>query len=74
MNLTYWIRQMHRWVSLLFTAAFLANGILVLRGKYDPVVGIAAVVPLVLLLLMGLYLFALPYVARAKPGSIRSRP
>jgi hydrogenase-4 membrane subunit HyfE len=58
-----WVRQIHRWLSIIFTAVvaaiFIAKGI----GK-EPVnwVYLTPLLPLALLLLTGLYLFALPYV------------
>jgi hypothetical protein len=41
--------------------AVLANGVTVLQGKYSLKLGLVAVFFLALLLLTGLYLFALPY-------------
>ena len=59
-----WVRQTHRWLSIAFTAAVIVNGVAVVRGKYTGWVGLLALLPLALLLFTGLYLFALPYVAR----------
>ena len=59
-----WIRQIHRWLSIVFTLAVIANGVAVRQGKYTAWVGLMALVPLALLLFTGLYLFALPYAAR----------
>lgn len=60
------IRQTHRWVSIAFTVAVIIN-IVALGGEQPPVwVGLLALFPLVLLLLTGLYLFVLPYVARRR--------
>ena len=69
-----WIRQVHRWVSILFTIGVIANIINIFgMGQEQPAVwvGMMALVPLVLLLLTGLYMFALPYLAR---GGRRMRP
>ncbi|KYF57970.1 hypothetical protein BE08_15785 [Sorangium cellulosum] len=68
-NLDRWIRQTHRWISIAFTAAVIAN--LASFGQEEPAVwvGLLALVPLVLLLITGLYLFALPYAARWRSGS-----
>ncbi|HEY8427362.1 MAG TPA: hypothetical protein VIL20_03275 [Sandaracinaceae bacterium] len=58
------IRQIHRWLSVVFTAAVLAN--LAVMGR-EPIalwVGMATLLPLVLLLVTGLYLFVLPYAAK----------
>ena len=69
MNLAQWIRQMHRWFSMIFLAAVVFNTIEVARGKYTNTLGLIAVVPLAFLLSSGVYLFALPYTTKWKsPG------
>lgn len=64
MNWHQWVRQIHRWLSIVFTAAVLVNLIAVVQGKYSSRVGLLAVFPLALLLFSGLYLFVLPYAVR----------
>ncbi len=64
MNWTYWIRQIHRWVSIAFTLAVIINGVAVSLKKYTNAVGLLALLPLVVLLFTGLYLFMLPYTAK----------
>ena len=59
-----WFRQTHRWLSIAFTIAVIVNGIAVTQGKYTNSVGLMAPLPLALLLITGLYLFALPYAAK----------
>lgn len=61
MNWNKWIRQTHRWVSIVFTLAIIVNLVAVLRGKYTGALGLMAVAPLALLFITGLYLFVLPY-------------
>jgi hypothetical protein len=58
------MRQIHRWLSIAFTLAVIVN--LVAMGQKEPAlwVGLLALLPLVLLLLTGLYLFVLPHAAR----------
>jgi hypothetical protein len=71
LNWNHWIRQTHRWVSIAFTVGVIANmvSIFALRQTQPPVwVGLMALVPLVLLLFTGLYLFVLPYTARWRSG------
>ena len=71
MNWNRWIRQIHRWLSMLFTIGVIANIINIFgMGQDEPAVwvGMMALVPLILLLLSGLYLFALPYLARRDRG------
>ncbi len=63
MHWNKWIRQTHRWVSIVFLLTVIVNGVAVVLGKYSTRTGLLAVFPLALLLLSGLYLFALPYAA-----------
>jgi hypothetical protein len=58
------IRQIHRWLSIAFTLAVIVN-MAVLAATQPPVwVGLLALLPLILLLVTGLYLFVLPYAAK----------
>ena len=62
------IRQVHRWLSIAFTLAVIVN-VAVLGATQPPVwVGLLALLPLIFLLLTGLYLFALPYAAKRRNG------
>ena len=58
------IRQVHRWLSLAFTLAVIVNVVAMMQEKQVVWVGLLALFPLILLLVSGLYLFALPYAAR----------
>ena len=61
------VRQTHRWLSIVFTVTVMANFVaLGLSGGQQPVAWVtyAPLLPLALLLFTGLFLFALPYVAR----------
>jgi heme A synthase len=64
MNTNQWIRQTHRWVSIAFTVAVIINIIALMRKEQATWIGFLALLPLVVLLLTGLYLFALPYASR----------
>lgn len=69
MNLGKRMRQIHRWVSIAFTAGVIANMVsLGTTGDKEPAmwVGLMALAPLIVLLLTGLYLFALPYLDRRR--------
>jgi hypothetical protein len=68
LNWNKWVRQTHRWLSIVFTAGVTANGIAVIKGKYTGWVGLLALIPLALLLFTGLYLFVLPYVGKWGSG------
>jgi len=58
------IRQVHRWLSILFTLAVILNITALVLQKQSTVIGLVALVPLIFLMLTGLYLFALPYFSR----------
>ena len=64
MNWNNWLRQIHRWLSIAFTLPVIINIIAMVQEKSSIWVGLMALLPLTLLLLTGLYLFALPYAAR----------
>lgn len=66
LNWNKWIRQFHRWISIAFTLAVIAN--IAAMGMEEPVlwIGLLALVPLILLLVTGLYLFVLPYAAKRR--------
>jgi len=68
MNWNKWIRQIHRWMSVVFTVAVIVNIVAVSRGDYANWVGLLAVAPLALLLPTGLYLFVLPYATQWRSG------
>ncbi len=68
MNWNRWMRQTHRWLSVIFTVVVLANGIAVAMKKYTNSMGLSAVGALALLFLSGAYLFVLPYAARWRSG------
>ena len=59
-----WVRQIHRWLSIAFTVAVIINIVALVREQQAIWVGFLALLPLALLLLSGLYLFALPYTAK----------
>ena len=65
MNWNMWVRQIHRWLSIIFTAIVVAIFIALGVGK-EPAqwVYFLPLLPLALLMLTGLYMFVLPYAAR----------
>jgi len=72
MNWSASIRQLHRWLSIIFTITVIAN--FAAMGAGEPPAGVvySPLPPLFLLLFTGLYMFALPYAARwraARGGS-----
>ena len=64
MSSNMWIRQIHRWLSLAFTVAVIANIVALTMQVQATWIGLLAFVPLIPLLATGLYLFALPYLGR----------
>lgn len=58
------IRQSHRWLSIAFTLGVIGYMAMMTKGQPPAWVGLFALVPLILLLISGLYLFVLPYVRR----------
>jgi len=60
------IRQIHRWLSIAFTLAVIANFVAMALGQPPALVVYAPLLPLFLLLFSGLYMFVLPYAARAR--------
>lgn len=68
MNWNTWIRRIHRWLSIAFTLAVIVNLIALARQTQALWIGLLALFPLILLMLSGLYLFALPYVTKWRAG------
>ena len=64
MNLSKWIRQVHRWLSIAFTAGVVTYIVAMSQGQPPMWMGLLALVPLILLLVSGLYLFVLPHALR----------
>jgi hypothetical protein len=61
MSFSMWMRQGHRWLSMIFTAAVIANFIAMALGPVPPWITYSPLPPLFLMLASGLYLFVLPY-------------
>ena len=70
MNWNNWVRQIHRWVSIAFTLAVIANIVALSLGHGQPPAWVtySPLLPLFLLLFTGLYLFVLPSAARWRSG------
>jgi hypothetical protein len=64
MNWNKWLRQIHRWLGVVFTLTVMANIIAMAAqngAMPPPWVTYSPLLPLLLLMLTGLYLFVLPY-------------
>jgi hypothetical protein len=62
-----WIRQIHRWMSIIFTLTVIANFVALAQsagGMPPPWITYSPLPPLFLLMFTGLYMFALPYAVR----------
>jgi cellulose synthase/poly-beta-1,6-N-acetylglucosamine synthase-like glycosyltransferase len=59
-----WIRQIHRWLSIIFTLTVVANFAIMAFGQPPAWVVYSPLLPLFLLLFSGLYMFVLPYAAK----------
>ena len=61
-----WIRKFHRWISIAFTLTVIANFVALSQGTPPAWITYSPLLPLALLLLTGLYMFFLPYVAKGR--------
>ena len=67
MNGNKWIRQIHRWVAIVFTVTVIANFVAMAgggSGMPPPWITYSPLLPLAVLLFTGLYLFVLPYAGK----------
>lgn len=64
MSSNKWIRQIHRWLSIAFTVAVIANVVALTMQIQATWIGLLAFAPLIPLLATGLYMFAQPYLGR----------
>lgn len=63
-----WIRQFHRWLSIIFTVTVAANFIAMAMGRPPAWIVYSPLLPLFLLMFSGLYMFVLPYVTKERDG------
>ena len=68
MNISLWVRQSHRWLSILFTLTVIANFVTRAFGEPPLWVTYSPLLPLALLVFTGLYLFVLPHATRWRSG------
>ncbi|TIX02520.1 MAG: hypothetical protein E5V59_00775 [Mesorhizobium sp.] len=66
MDWNKWIRQIHRWLSIIFTLTVIANFATMAFGQPPAWVVYSPLLPLFLLLFSGLYMFVLPYTAKGR--------
>jgi hypothetical protein len=70
LNLSFWIRQFHRWLSIIFTLTVIANFAARIFGEPPPWVTYSPLPPLFLLLFSGLYMFVLPYADKRRSDRV----
>ncbi|TPL68816.1 hypothetical protein [Mesorhizobium sp. B2-3-15] len=66
MDWSKWMRQAHRWLSIIFTITVIANFVTMAFGQPPAWVVYSPLPPLFLMLFSGLYMFVLPYVAKGR--------
>lgn len=66
MNWNKLIRQSHRWLSIIFTLAVIANFVTMAMTTPAAWLVYAPLPPLFLMLVTGLYMFVLPYTRRSE--------
>jgi L-asparagine transporter-like permease len=72
--MSFWIRQFHRWLSILFTVTVIANFAARAFGEPPLWVTYSPLLPLFLLLFSGLYMFVLPYIGGRRAGAPEGTP
>ena len=65
-----WIRQTHRWVSIIFTASVIANFVAMIPGAPPTWVVYSPLPSLFLMLVTGLCMFVQPYLRARRAGKV----
>jgi hypothetical protein len=66
LNWNAWVRQIRRWLSIIFTATVVANFTAMALGKPPSWLVYSPLPALFLLMFTGLYMFVLPYTAKGR--------
>ncbi len=66
MNVNSFVRQFHRWLSIAFTLGVGVYIVAMSGGRPPGWLGLFPLLPLISLLVTGLYLFVLPYALRRR--------
>ncbi|HEY8615970.1 hypothetical protein [Phenylobacterium sp.] len=66
MTWTLRLRQVHRWLSIVFVLAVIANLLALATKSQAAWIGFLALAPLIVLMLTGLWMFFAPYVGRRR--------
>ncbi|HYC96096.1 MAG TPA: hypothetical protein VEB39_10405 [Sphingomicrobium sp.] len=73
MNFNQWVRQIHRWLAIIFTLTVIANFVAIAMGEVPLWITYSPLPPLFLMMATGLYMFALPYMARRRKAQEKVR-
>ena len=71
MDWSKWIRQAHRWLSIIFTVTVIANFVAMTKGPPPEWIVYSPLIPLFLLLFSGLFMFVLPYTGKRRNEAAR---
>ena len=66
MSFNQWIRQIHRWLAIIFTLTVIANLAAMTQGPPPIWIVYSPLPPLFLMMATGLYMFALPYIGKRR--------
>ncbi|HEX6661622.1 MAG TPA: hypothetical protein VF067_07125 [Sphingomicrobium sp.] len=72
MSWNAWIRQLHRWLAILFTATVVANFVAMALGTPPAWIVYSPLPPLFLMMASGLYMFFVPYVSKRRAKGLQS--
>jgi hypothetical protein len=64
----HWVRQIHRWLAIVFTVSVIVTFVALRQEKPLVWVSYVPLFPLALLAVTGLYLFVLPYATKWRGG------
>jgi len=73
MSFNQWIRQIHRWLAIVFTLTVIANLVAVSQGQPPMWIVYSPLPPLFLMMATGLYMFALPYVSKGRRAAAKEQ-
>jgi len=73
MNFNQWIRQIHRWLAIIFTLTVIANFVAMSQGEPPMWIVYSPLPPLFLMLATGLYMFFLPYAAKRRKAQEKAQ-
>ena len=73
MNFKQWVRQIHRWLAIVFTLTVVANFVAMSQGTPPMWIVYSPLPPLFLMMATGLYMFALPYMAKRRKAGEKAQ-